>query len=700
MTQQFRTEYRPSDPDFGTPFIDVDEWREKPRRHRYVHGGFEGTHTLFSFYFPPPELYRGRLFQYLEGGAGGHENLLATGMYGGTDWIFNLAFEELGGVLVESNQGHYHNEGLGFANDIELFRASAESARFARRLAAEMYGSAPHHAYVWGGSGGGSRSIYCLENAPDVYAGAAPHVVWPTTRGSTGGAHPWSAWANWWLNARHKRGTIMDATEPGGSGDPFAGLSTDEREALSALYRRGYPRGAESQLWSFGPWLFQMYGVKSSDPAYYEDFWTVPGYLGADAPERLQPLVVNERFKVRKVLRADDGAFVVAGIARAATAGAVSTGPTSPGGEPIGLNYAIELDAALDDPQRLCFAKVTVLTGKAKGREVYIAQVEGETLFGFGEMAPQLFDGVAPGDEVQVDNRDFIAFAYLYRYAIDVEGYSIHDAATGREQFAPEHGGLRGECVDHRPIYPQRPAPVQNRRDHSGRFTGKMIQVLATHDSMCWPGPSAFYARKVRSHLGDRMDEQYRLWWVENAPHGAPEWLRPAVTPEKDPGVWRSRLVDYNGVTAEALRQLVAWVEEGVPPAASTAYDLTEDGGLLLPPTAARRGVQPVVTLTANGGVRAEVRVGEPVRFVGVAEQPPGTGVIVAAEWDFEGTGAFVAAPVDGGGEAVTLEASHTYTRPGTYFASFRVGAHRDGARGRGPLIRNLARVRVVVSAD
>jgi hypothetical protein len=37
-----------SDPYFGPPFVDLDEWRESPRRHRYVHGGFEGTETRFS----------------------------------------------------------------------------------------------------------------------------------------------------------------------------------------------------------------------------------------------------------------------------------------------------------------------------------------------------------------------------------------------------------------------------------------------------------------------------------------------------------------------------------------------------------------------------------------------------------------------------------------------------------------------------
>ena len=33
--------------------------------HRYVHGGFRGTDTRFSFYLPPKQQYRGRFFQHL-----------------------------------------------------------------------------------------------------------------------------------------------------------------------------------------------------------------------------------------------------------------------------------------------------------------------------------------------------------------------------------------------------------------------------------------------------------------------------------------------------------------------------------------------------------------------------------------------------------------------------------------------------------
>ncbi len=44
---------------FNQPYVDVDEWRDKPVRHRYVHGGFKGTNTRFLVYVPPKEQYQG-----------------------------------------------------------------------------------------------------------------------------------------------------------------------------------------------------------------------------------------------------------------------------------------------------------------------------------------------------------------------------------------------------------------------------------------------------------------------------------------------------------------------------------------------------------------------------------------------------------------------------------------------------------------
>src|SRR4029453_1520085 len=51
------------DTHFGEPYIDIDEMRDAPAPHRYIHGGFGDTDTRFSFHFPPAEQFKGRFFQ-------------------------------------------------------------------------------------------------------------------------------------------------------------------------------------------------------------------------------------------------------------------------------------------------------------------------------------------------------------------------------------------------------------------------------------------------------------------------------------------------------------------------------------------------------------------------------------------------------------------------------------------------------------
>jgi hypothetical protein len=108
--------------------------------------------------------------------------------------------------------------------------------------------------------------------------------------------------------------------------------------------------------------------------------------------------------------------------------------------------------------------------------------------------------------------------------------------------------------------------------------------------------------------------------------------------------------------------------------------------------------VQPVVSLKVNDSERAAVAVDHEVTFRATAEVPPGTGVIVALEWDFDGSGGF--AEVSGVEPAarVSVERRHAFAGPGTWFPAVRVVAQRDGSSTT-PFARlqNLARVRVVV---
>jgi hypothetical protein len=667
---------------FGEPFIDVDEQRDAPCPHRYVHGGFEGSDTRFSLYLPPGDLYAGRMFQHLSGGAGGDENSLVGGF--GNAWAFDTVFQDLGGFLVESNQGHFADSGsTGIAGDLELFEASAATAEFAKGFAAQTYGRAPHHSYIWGGSGGGLRSLACIENRPDVWDGDVSYVI-----GEASGSPQAYAQAYWWLYCRDRRNHIIDAVEPGGSGDPFAGLTDDERSALAVLYRSGWNRGAENQIWISASWIFGMTSLEENDPTYFEDFFDAPGYLGHDNPDGLASVSVDMRCKVTKVHTGPDGP------AQLWLPSMLAFGAPAPD---IGLTYGVEIDAEVGDENRFYMCKATVLTGKAAGRILWVAMQDG-VLLGERMTSPEMFDDVEVGDELRIENRMLLAWAHRWMHSVDLERWTVADPSIGGRQLAPEYAGMSMVLVDGTPVYPQRERRHMPVIQH-GRLERKVIHLCATHDTIV-PVPSvAHYHRMVHEHHGEAVDGTYRLWWIENAAHGVPELLLPATTPEKDPNIWRSRIVEYDGAIREALTAVVAWVEDGIAPASTTSYRFTSDSGLVLAGTAAERGgVQPVTRATANGASRAEVRVGEIVTLSGAAQQPPGTGTFVRAAWDFEGRGEFVDQDIDSNATSITVDAAYKYTEPGTYFPSFRVAAHRGGADGKGLPVENNARVRVVVA--
>src|SRR3546814_14188338 len=79
---------------------------------------------------------------------------------------------------------------------------------------------------------------------------------------------------------------VIDAMQPGGSGQPFEGLTSHEREELAALYRLGYPRGDEfmiakpmGQIWLWSS-IAEM--LIEEDGDYFRNFWNKPGYVGFD----------------------------------------------------------------------------------------------------------------------------------------------------------------------------------------------------------------------------------------------------------------------------------------------------------------------------------------------------------------------------------------------------------------------------------
>jgi hypothetical protein len=161
-----------------------------------------------------------------------------------------------------------------------------------------------------------------------------------------------------------------------------------------------------------------------------------------------------------------------------------------------------------------------------------------------------------------------------------------------------------------------------------------------------------------------------------------------------------TQIVSYQGVLHQALRDVAAWAERGVEPPGETNYRFV-DGQIEVPPTAAHRGgVQPVVTLTVDGGDRADISVGDTVELVGDIEVPAGTGVVVSAEWDYDGSGTYPDRDdFTESRSAQRVSRSRTFDEPGKWFVTLRVASQRDAEVGSAfGHAANLARVRVVVS--
>jgi hypothetical protein len=697
--------YLPADPFFGAAYVDVDEGRDQPYPHRHVHGGFEGTDTRFTFYFVPAEEYQGRLFHPLEGGHAGHEEVFGSPMMAAIGNRLEWA-ARLGGYMVESNCGHIGDEVDPKAGDdptVYGHRASIESARFSKHVAAQVYGSAPHHAYVYGGSGGARRSPLCLEYGAHVYDGAMPYMgggnVEPhgtTSRVQSDSPISFGAMFNVQRVLGSDIALVVDAMAPGGSGDPFVGLTVHQAEELAYLYQQGFPRGDEhmianplGQMWL---WTSIADMLLEDDAEYFERFWTARGYVGHDQPELVGEDLIDVRATVTRVITARDLLEdpVLAGaeydpIRRTSVFIAQLSNQ-------LDLPLAVELDG-LGSGYRMGTG-VRVLTGAAAGRSLYCSSHGGEVLAcdGRGDANILRFAGVAVGDEVQVDNRAFLAFCYYYRH---------HQSDSAMWDF------LR---VDGRARYPQHGVPVQSPLmgvPYSGQYEGKLLWIHHTHDASLWPPQGVIYADAVLDVQGAQAAaEKFCIRWSENAEHGPPGTIPSA--PNRANSTW---LIDTMPIVEQSLWDLVDWCENGIKPAA-TRYEFA-GGRVTLPRDAAQRGgIQPVVAVTADGGARAEVRIGQPVTLEVRAEVPPGAGAIVDVAWDFEGQATFPFhhdGPFSGGGggggdasgsaSAVRLSTTHTYDEPGTYFVTALVHSHRDGdAAATTRRIPNLASARVVVS--
>ncbi|GAA3605612.1 hypothetical protein GCM10022419_108030 [Nonomuraea rosea] len=646
--------------EFGKPYVDVDEWRDAPVRHRYVHGGFEGTETRFSIYFPPADRYEGRFFQHITPVP--QSEHLAPGLTGQEDKI-GFAFDS-GAYFLETNGGGASG-GPGSDADpsIAAYRANAAAAQYSRVVAQQVYGEHRPYGYAYGGSGGGYRTIGGAENTEDVWDGFVPYVIGSPL------AIPnvFSVRMHAQRVLRDKLDRIADAVEPGSGLDMYDGLTGEEQAALREVTRMGFPPRSWFGHRTMGSHAFSAVypGLVVLDPGYFEEFWTAEGHLGADPASSIHRARVRHRCQVAAVITSRDPLAAELGLSPAGPQGGVDEsfkGPASGDDTVIALRLSTPPDADVAD------ADLT-----AGGLRLCLKEIRGDVAV---LDSPDVSGRIRPGDDVEIDNSNFLAAQTYHRHQVPGPDFPVWDQFRG---------------PDGTPLYPQRPflaGPIftAGAAGHipTGRFTGKMIVVACLLDREAFPWQADWYHSKVREHLGDATDERFRLWYVDNALHGDDE-------AQEDP----AHTVSYLGVLHQALREVSAWAETGRAPAPGTTYTVVE--GQVHVPAAARErhGVQPVAALTADG----ETRAGREVLLRAVLETPPGAGTVVSAEWDLDGSGSFAVVDRPDPAQRVTLERRHTFHEPGTHFVTVRVASHRDGDPhtpfGR---LYNLARARVVVA--
>lgn len=672
---------------YAHPYIDAEEWRDKPVRHYYVHGGFRGTEeegkeARFCLYFPEKEQYEGRFFQYLSPAPEGeNECEFKTG----EEDIISFALTH-GAYLVVSNQG-------GFVMNMgkRLYRTSANTAEFSRRVARKVYGYEHRpYGYVFGGSGGSFKTISCMEMTEGVWDGAVPYVI----------ANPMATPNVYCPRVRVMRvlgeeglARIVDNMEPGGSGDLYDGLTGEQKEVLAEATRMGFPKRAwfeypymgDGALMVLAPYVYAVY------PQYFQDFWTKEGYEGSrpdstEAKARLQFVTTVRELILEEKAETDEHFNNVDNSWQNTLIGNQNT-PL------IVLAQTPPVDAYL------YHCRIRVLSGDAQGKESPIDTIENGTVKVSsaydGSNGKDALEGLKVGDQVMIDNSDALAMQTLQRHQVPDETYHVYDQ-------------YRGE--DGKPLYPQLPVLIGPVIAESGGGSvpcgdihGKVIAVCSLLDESALPWHGDWYREAVRRHKGDETENCFRLYYNDNCIHGDIAEMGDDV----------DHVVDYLGVLHQSLMDVAAWCEKGIAPVPDTVYTL-EDGQLTVPFDADDRGgLQPVVHayVRSAGPGRADaqstawgkcVRVlaGDIVEFEAQINVPGETGIVTEAAWDYEKTGNYTQAVLErsDGGKKAIVHTTHVFHTPGTWFPTVKIKSNRYGdAEDLYIQCKNLDRVRVIV---
>ncbi len=662
--------------------IDLDKHFEKPVPHRFLHGYLKDEpETCFILLLPDLGFWKGRLFQFLEGAMGGNE-------YIGPQDIGYSVMQKYGAAFVKSNHGHLAEDlsKVGYEKLENVAHLSNyKTLLCAREIVKEAYERFPEYTYVLGGSGGGLRATILMEKYPETYDGGLAFVQGEFSIIF----YYWSLLSKYIPILMPQLNEILDATDVGGSGDPYMVLNTKEqRDGLHKLYNAGFPEGGELQInknylaliMSLAV-LFQELLKLSPEQVYYQDFWRKKGYAGYDGEvdDQIVEDIEGEVLKVHTLeeIHSHPTARVDTRKSQILTISPIDNRGT-PLYPPELLKKPIKFTGTQEfDSRELCGYTINFKSGKLSGKSFHISNNSGNIIQISG-VAGGYPEGIEVGDKYVLDNRDFLAIKHYHRHIIKL----VEDT------YRPPDFLTNGK-----PIYPQRPKKVKEilklKHFQTGDFKGKLISIFATQDIVVWPPIFFDYLEKVKKQKGTSLNDCYRYYLVENATHGPPMCVEDSFV-----------IISYYPMIGRALDYLIDWVEKDVAPPCSTVAELSSDYSLIMPNTAdERKGIQPVITGVTADGQSGSVKVplGETVKFNGVAEAP--VGKIIKYEWYCQNLKDFY--------REVYLEkpkcrinTPHTFSfqQPGTYFAVLRV----TGDLGTDPNFIgggqcNLSRIRVTV---
>ncbi len=271
-----------------------------------------------------------------------------------------------------------------------------------------------------------------------------------------------------------------------------------------------------------------------------------------------------------------------------------------------------------------------------------------------------------------------LAASLYHRYADPGESYYMWDHLRG---LYPQYS-----------LYPPNDAMgtaafLSSWAAYDGDINCKVMVIQNTMDGGAFATNADWYRQRV---IESGKEDDYRIYMNDNAAH-----LDYAEPENAD-------VVQYLGILEQALRDMAAWVEDGIEPAESTNYEVKDTQVVLAKNASARKGLQPVAILTADGKEHGETTTGQAIEFKVDVQLPAIGGEIVSVEWDFLGNSEFEALPFTTlkNGDVYAKE-NYLYTEAGTYFPKVRVTSKRDGDTGtRVASVQNFGRARVTVTTD